>query len=125
MLVGLFFCCKPLLDDISLFWVDINKAMVFMGLGISMSTLQDTTKTQNDFSKRIYQNPKKARLFLLVILLQVIFFTVAGLIGLFLSDQSPIKDVSLGLISIGIGMIGMLKAIGEMASHQQSNSLIK
>jgi hypothetical protein len=51
----------------------------------------------------------------------VVFFSVAGLIGLFLNDQSPMKDLSLGLISIGIGMIGMLKAAGEMAVYQQAN----
>jgi len=93
-----------------------------MGLGISMSTLQDTTTTQNSFSKKIYQNPKSARRFLILIFLQVVFFTVLGLYGLFLSDQSPMKDLSLGLISIGIGMVGMLKAAGEMAAYQQAEN---
>lgn len=122
MLVGLFFCFKPIFGDINSLWIEYNKALVFMGLGISMSTLQDTTTTQNTFSKRIYQNPRHARLFLIIIFLQVVFFTVSGLYGLFLSDQSPMKDLSLGLISIGIGMIGMLKAAGEMAVYQQANS---
>jgi hypothetical protein len=122
MLVGLFFCYKPFISDINSLWVEFNRAMVFMGLGISMSTLQDTTKTQNTFSKRIYQTPRYARLFLIMIFLQVVFFSGAGLIGLFLADQSPMKDLSLGLISIGIGMIGMLKAAGEMAVYQQTNT---
>jgi hypothetical protein len=49
MLVGLFFCYKPFISDINSLWVEFNRAMVFMGLGISMSTLQDTAKTQNTF----------------------------------------------------------------------------
>lgn len=122
MLAGLFFCFMPFFGDIGSLWVEYNKALVFMGLGISMSTLQDTTTTQNALSKRIYQNPKSARWFLILIFLQVLFFTVLGLYGLFLSDQSPMKDLSLGLISIGIGMVGMLKAAGEMAAYQQAEN---
>jgi uncharacterized membrane protein len=120
MLVGLVFCVIPFFGDINSIWVEYNKALVFMGLGISMSTLQDTTTTQNALSKRIYQNPKQARLFLIMIFLQMLFFTALGLYGLFLSDHSPMKDLSLGLISIGIGMVGILKAAGEMAAYQQA-----
>jgi hypothetical protein len=121
MVAGLLFCVKPIVfAELSSLFSDLNIGLAFFGLGISFSTLQDTTKTQNDFSKRIYQNPKRSRIFLMVIFLQVLFFSALGLIGLFQSAQSPLNEIALGLISVGIGLIGVLKAAGEMAQHHRS-----
>lgn len=120
MLAGLFYCFKPLLSlEMSTLFADLNIALAFFGLGISFSTLQDTTKTQNEFSRRIYKNPRYSKWFLMAIFVQVLLFSVLGLIGLFQSAASPLKEIALGLISIGIGMIGMLKAAGEMAHHHR------
>jgi len=120
MVAGLFYCFKPLLSlELSKLFADLNIALAFFGLGLSFSTLQDTTKTQNEFSKRIYKNPRYSKWFLMAIFVQVLLFSVLGLIGLFQSDESPLKQIALGLISIGIGMIGMLKAAGEMAHHHR------
>jgi uncharacterized membrane protein YbhN (UPF0104 family) len=121
MVAGLLFCVKPIVfAELSSLFSNLNIGLAFFGLGISFSTLQDTTKTQNDFSKRIYQNPKRSRIFLMVIFLQVLFFSALGLIGLFQSAQSPLNEIALGLISVGIGLIGVLKAAGEMAQHHRS-----
>ncbi len=121
MVAGLVYCFKPLLfSDLSKLFGDLNIGLAFFGLGISFSTLQDTTKTQNDFSKRIYKNPTYSKWFLTILFIQVLLFSILGLIGLFQSDISPLKEIALGLISIGIGMIGMLKAAGEMAHHHKN-----
>lgn len=120
MLVGLAFCYKPFLNGLAEIWADYNMGLVFLGIGISFSTLQDTTKTQNNFSKRIYESPRKSKLFLTVILVMVIIFCVLGMWGLFLKNGSPLKDLSFGLISVGIGMIGMLKSAGEMAEYHRN-----
>ncbi len=90
-----------------------------MGLGISFSTLQDTNKVQNNFSKRIYQNPRSTKIFVLVMSGMILFFLVAGLAGFFMSEKNAFSELAFGLISVGIGMIGMLKAAIEMAEHQQ------
>jgi hypothetical protein len=39
---------------------DFNIGLVFMGLGITFSTLQDTKKTQNKLSEKIWKNKKLA-----------------------------------------------------------------
>lgn len=120
MVAGLLFCVKPLVfAELSSLFSNLNIGLAFFGLGISFSTLQDTTKTQNDFSKRIYQNPKRSRVFLIILFIQVLFFSILGMIGLFQSEASPLKEIALGLISIGIGMIGILKAAGEMAHYHR------
>jgi hypothetical protein len=98
----------------------MNKALVFLGLGISFSTLQDTKKVQNDFSKRIYQNPRATKIFVLIMAGMVLFFCLAGLTGFFMSEKNAFSELSFGLISVGIGMIGMLKAAVEMAEYQQN-----
>ena len=120
MLVGLYFCVHPIVTgDLGGMWVDYNKALVFVGIGMSFSTLQDTEKVQNSFSKKIYQNPAKAKLFLIMIGLQIIFFISFGLFGFLFSTVSIVKDVSFGSITLGIGMMGILKGASEMAAHQQ------
>lgn len=120
MIAGLVYCFKPLLfSELSKLFADLNIALALFGIGLSFSTLQDTTKTQNEFSKSIYKNPRYSKWFLIAIFIQVLLFSILGLIGLFQSDTSPLKEIALGLISIGIGMIGMLKAAGEMADHHR------
>jgi hypothetical protein len=120
MLLGLYFCLQPLItNNLDLIWGEYNKALVFLGVGLSFSTLQDTEKVQNTFSKKIYQDPLRAKMFLLLIAIQIVFFIGFGVFGLFFSTISAIKDVSLGSITIGIGMMGILKGASEMAAYQQ------
>jgi magnesium-transporting ATPase (P-type) len=93
--------------------------LVFMGLGISFSTLQDTTKTQNKLSLKIYQNPRYVRIFIIGIVLQILFLITVGMFGLFATEDNIIKELSLGLIVLGIGLIGILKSVTEMAENHK------
>lgn len=119
MVIGLFYCYKPLFGNPDMIWADLNKGLIFFGLGISFSTLQDTTKTQNKISKRVFENPRYAKAFLILILAQILFFILLGMIGLFLSEETPINELSFGIISIGIGFIGVLKSAIEMAHNHR------
>ncbi len=82
MLLALYFAIQPYILGIDTALYYINLVMVFMGLGISFSTLQDTSKTQNEFSKRIWEDPKKAKIFIAVFAIIILFLVVVGLIGL-------------------------------------------
>ncbi len=119
MLVAIYFILQPYFNGSQDALGYINKGLVFLGLGVSFSTLQDTTKTQNKFSLRIYQNPQYSRAFILVMIVVILFFLVAGLIGMFESSDEKISEISLGMIVMGIGMIGMLKAVFEMAENHR------
>jgi magnesium-transporting ATPase (P-type) len=119
LLVAVFYCYRPFFDTLETLWADLNKGFVFLGLGISFSTLQDTTKTQNKISKRIYENPTYARRFIIAIVIQIIFFISLGMFGLFFSDNTPMQELSFGMIVLAIGIIGMLKAAIEMAEHHR------
>jgi len=119
MLVGVYYCYKPLLFNADSIWADYNKALVFIGLAISFSTLQDTTKTQNKISKRIWENPKYARAFLIYIALLILFIISFGMFGLFASQNPNVQELSFGTIIFGIGLIGLLKSAIEMAEYHQ------
>jgi hypothetical protein len=119
MLAALYFSFRPLLTNLVTMWVDYNKALMFMGIAISFSTLQDTQKTQNQISKRVFENPKYANLFLVAICVQILVSISFGIFGFFISDNAAIKEVAFGLILFGMGLIGMLKSAVEMAENHR------
>ncbi len=122
MVIALYFAYEPLLNELSSYWTSINKSLLFMGLGISFSTLQDTTKTQNKLSRIVYQNPKYAKIFIIYIILLTLFFLLFGLYGFLFSKNEKVNEISVGLVVMGIGMLGMLKVVIEMAAyHSQQN----
>lgn len=122
MAVALFFCYRPLFSGLENIWADLNKGLVFLGLGVSFSTLQDTTKTQNKISKRVWENPRYSRIFLIVLSFQIIIFIGMGLVGMFLTDIQALQELSLGFLMFSIGMLGLLKAAVEMAENHGKNA---
>jgi hypothetical protein len=117
MLVGLYYAYKPLVFGFDSAWADYNVMLVFMGLGISMSTLQDTQKTQNKISLRIWQNPKYTRWALIYLLILIGCVLLFGMYCLFITGNSHLKELSFGVIALGIGLIGLLKSAMEMAEN--------
>jgi hypothetical protein len=89
------------------------------GLGVSFSTLQDTTKTQNSISKRVFENPKYAQRFIVTVALMVAFFVGIGLFGTLISNNPILNELAIGCLGLGIGMLGMLKSIIEMAEYHR------
>jgi F0F1-type ATP synthase membrane subunit c/vacuolar-type H+-ATPase subunit K len=122
MLVGLYYVYKPLIFSPLSIWVDYNKALVFVGLAISFSTLQDTAKTQNKFSKRVWENPKFAKMFFVYLMLLAATVLAFGIYCLLFAENKNLQELSFGVIAFGAGLIGLLKSAVEMAeNHQQKN----
>lgn len=97
----------------------INKVLILFGLGISFSTLQDTTKTQNKMSRKIWEHPIKGKLALLVMSLMTLAMLVTGILEYFSTEDSKFKEMSMGLIVLGIGYIGLLKTAIEMFENHR------
>ena len=97
----------------------MNLGLVFMGIGVSFSTLQDTTKTQNNFSKRIFQNPRYTRWFLILSIILVVFFMGLGIVGLVWVNSGPLHDLAYGFLSLGVGFVGLIKGATEIAENLQ------
>ncbi|NOS55515.1 MAG: hypothetical protein HOP37_04580 [Cyclobacteriaceae bacterium] len=53
---------------------------------------------------------------------QILFFLILGMIGMFGSNKY-LQELSFGLISLGVGYIGVLKAAIEMADYQRKKQL--
>lgn len=127
MIIGLYYALVPYFNGFTNYWTNINSALIFMGLSISFSTLQDTAKTQNKLSRKVWENPKKGRRTLIIISVLAIFLVVTGIYGLHISVSGILKEVSFGILVLGIGVIGMLKAAVEMFENHRldKNQLLK
>ena len=128
MLIALYFVLSPYFNGIEqikknpdLIFENLNLMLIFMGLAISFSTLQDTNKTQNKFSKRIWESPKKGKIALIYLSLLCLFLVIYGLYGFFNNNNEVLKEISLGIIVLGIGMIGMLKTAIEMFENHRKD----
>lgn len=123
MLVVLYFYVMLILSVVrgETDWTALNNALIFLGIQVGFSTLQDTTKTQNKISRRVWESPRKGKLMILVISSLVLFFLVFGLIGYFSSEENIHKEVSFGLIVLGIGILGMLKSAIEMFENHRKD----
>lgn len=126
MLIGIYFVIKPYLKGIDflknnpdIIFENFNYTLIFMGLGISFSTLQDTTKTQNNFSKKIWQNFKKGTLFIGLIAFFTFGILIFGIFGYFVSPNEKLQQLSFGTIVFGIGLIGFLKVALEVFENHR------
>lgn len=126
MLCGLYFAIMPYTyvfgEELKIgdrFLSDLNHLLIFMGLGISFSTLQDTTKTQNNFSRKIWENPKKGKRAILFVTLFTFLVLALGLYLFLFAEKQKIKELSFGIIAFGIGLMGLLKTSMEMFDNHR------
>lgn len=119
MFIALYYAFKPYIVGFETLWENSNNALIFMGLGISFSTLQDTTKSQNKLSRKTWENPKKGKIALTVITIMALLSIIVGLYGIFSSTNEVLKELSFGIIVIGIGLVGLLKTAIEMFENHR------
>lgn len=119
MLIAMYFVLQPYFNDFNGIFKALNTGLIFLGLGVSFSTLQDTTKTQNEVSRKIWEHPIKGKIFL--VLISVVTFTliITGIIGVFAAAEAPLSELSLGLVVLGIGLVGLLKSASEMFENHR------
>ena len=90
-----------------------------MGLAISFSSLQDTTTTQNNISKKIWESPLKGKIMIFIMASMSMGFILIGMKFYFGTHDNGLKELSIGLIVLGIGLIGLLKTAIEMFEHHR------
>lgn len=100
-------------------WNALNFMLILVGLGLSFSTLQDTTTTQNKFSERIWKSPKKVKYMLIGMSVFASLLIVSGLVFMFLSKDDLTNSVAVGVMVLGIGYIGILKSGIEMYENHR------
>ena len=100
---------------------EANHVLLYAGVAIGLSSLQDPRKTQNRLSLRIWQDPTKGRLMLWVLALEAFVPITIGLVGATLASDTVVSELALGLVAFGLGMIGLLKTAIEMREHHRSD----
>lgn len=95
----------------------LNYTLLFAGIGIGLSSLQDPTKTQNKMSRRIWESPTKGRYLLILFALEAFVPIIVGLYGAFRATDTALNQLSLGMVALGLGMIGLLKTAIEMREN--------
>lgn len=123
MLVGLYYAVRPYIVGFDMLWDSLNNLLIFMGLGISFSTLQDTSKVQNEASRRVWEDPKKGKAFLTFMSIATLVFIVLGLVGYFAAPNKILQELSFGLIVLGIGFMGMVKSAVEMFENHRKDKV--
>lgn len=100
-------------------WELVNYILILFGTALSFSTLQDTTKTQNKISKRVWSDPVKGKIMLIFFAVMSHFFIIIGFIFMIYKKNSMQENVAVGIIVLGIGMIGILKSAIEMFENHR------
>ena len=90
-----------------------------MGIAISLSTLQDTKKMQNEMSRKIWENPKKGKTMLVALALLAFGCITIGIFGSSVSTNEALKELSFGVIVLGIGLIGMLNTAMDLFENHR------
>lgn len=96
-----------------------NISLLMFGLGVSFSTLQDTTKTQNELSKKVWQDARKGKSALLMMATIIIMFVGFGLAGILIWPDTLLGALAYGMLALGIAYVGVLRSAMEMFTYQQ------
>ena len=117
MLAALAVMTRPYVTGFATVFTDFNVGLMLLGLGTGLASLQDTTKVQNELSRRVWNHPRWARWTLAAISTTVLFFLVAGALLWSCAGGAQVGDLAVGMMVFGIGLLGFLKAAIEMAEH--------
>lgn len=109
LIAAQFYIFKPLLMGIDPSLQDLNKALILMGLALSLDSFKDYSKL-NWFDKKVYHRPGRAKWFYLLFGSFILVVMALGAYGYFHAEGGLIKEISFGLISLSIGCMGMLKS---------------
>ena len=97
----------------------MNYVLLYAGVGIGLSSLQAPTKTQNEMSRKVWQDPRKGRWMLVLLAFYALGAMAAGLFGAYRAESTVVNQLSLGLVAFGLGMVGLLKTAIEMREHHR------
>ena len=98
---------------------DWNYVLLYAGIEIGLSSLPDPRKTQNEISRRVWQDPRKGRWMLILLATYALGAMLIGLIGAYRAEDTIVNQLSLGLVAFGLGMVGLLKTAIEMREHHR------
>lgn|GEM_PF-214887 len=119
MALACFYVIRPYFTGFATIFADFNLALLHAGVAIGFSSLQDPTTTQNEVSRKVWEDPRKGSWAIGIIAAIVVLALGGGLAGLYMADDSPWSQVAMGLVGLGLGMFGLLKTAIEMFENHR------
>jgi hypothetical protein len=123
LLAAAAYAARPLATGSAHAFDDWNYALLYAGVGIGLSSLQDPMRTQNAISHRVWEHQRHGRWMLWLLAAEAFVPIVFGLVGAYLSRTTAPNQPSLGLVAFGLGMIGLLKIAMAMFEHHRIDRL--
>jgi len=120
MIIALYYCYKPIIFENSNVVSDYNLGLLFLGIGLSFSSLADTTK-RTKLGNLVFKKPKTAKIWIIYISILILSIFSLGIFTMFFTDKPELKEVSVGLLVLGIGTIGLLRMNLETIKAYQSD----
>ena len=114
-----FYAIKPYFNGFSTLFADFNLALLYAGVAIGFSSLQDPTTTQNEMSRKVWEDPRKGSWAIGIFTATVVLCIGGGLAGLYMAEDSPWSQLAMGLVGLGLGMFGLLKTAIEMFENHR------
>ena len=119
MLLALIYVARPYFNGFGSIFGDFNLALLHAGVAIGFSSLQDPTTTQNEMSRRVWEDPRKGSLAIAAISAAVVLALGGGLAALYLAGDSRWSQLAMGLVSLGLGMfISYLLSLREKTTAE-------
>ena len=122
LIIGLYYFYKPLFSKSSNFLENYNYGLIFFGIALGLDSLKDYGKL-TWLDKKVYHKPKIAKYYFGLFGLAILSIIIFGIIGYFSTEQSILKELSIGFIIFGIGTIGVLKSGIQATKDYMENKL--
>ena len=119
MAVAGFYVIRPYFTGFDSIFEDFNFTLLYAGVAIGFSSLQDPTTTQNEVSRKVWEDPRKGSWAIGIIAATVVLAIGGGLAGLYVAAGSPWSQLAMGLVGLGLGMFGLLKTAIEMFENHR------
>jgi len=119
MALALFYVLRPYTNGFTSLLADFNLALLHAGVAIGFSSLQDPTTTQNQVSRRVWEDPRKGSWAIGLIGAVVVLSLGGGLAALYVPGDSRWSQLAMGLVGLGLGLFGLLKTAIEMFEHHR------
>ena len=100
-----------------------NVALLMIGIGVSLSTIQDTRTTQNAFSERIWRDPMKGKMTLAFMGVLSLSLITVSLLGIFVFPTSMVGGLAHGILALGVAYIGVTRAALEMFDYHRGGEV--
>ncbi len=118
LIIALYYCYKPLIFDNQNFAENYNLGLLFIGIGLSFTSLADIKK-RTKLGDKIFGNPKNAKLWIIYLGILVLSIFSLAIITMFFTKKPELNQISIGLFVLGIGTIGLLRMNLEIIKTYQ------